>query len=69
MMSHLWCGYCERVYPSQDWKERGWKCPTPECDCMVMERGKAWKRVKLVHPVYPDDPETGVRYPWDPKGW
>lgn len=62
-----WCQICERVYRTESWVRRRWRCPMPECtgllgDAFPWESEHFGPRGR--HPRYPLIPGHGDWYPF-----
>ena len=61
-----WCIRCERVWPTIEWVENDWRCPTSRCDGGFddMWHWDDESPILQQHPEYPEIPEMGEHYPY-----
>lgn len=60
-----WCLRCESVWPTIEWVENDWQCPTYGCGGGFndMWRWDADSAIVRETPEYPEIPEVGEQYP------
>jgi hypothetical protein len=61
----MWCLHCERMSPTEDWEANDLGCPRDGCDGGFLDAW-TWRRLREIHPDYPETPEEGRRYPLYP---
>lgn len=59
------CLHCERAYRVGEYRKIGdlQYCPYPECDGDAVLDPWTWKRIREIHPEYPEIPEKDKVYP------
>jgi hypothetical protein len=61
----VWCLHCQRAYQVGEYREKDdlQYCPYLDCDGDSVVDAWPWKRIKEIHPNYPDIPEKDKVYP------